>query len=89
MSNEINAWIDQAQQGDKEAFSELVEAHHKPVYNMCYRMLGNTGDAEDAAQETFLRAYKAIKRYDPSRKFITWLLSIAANYCIDQQRKRR
>ena len=89
MQNEISAWIEQAQQGDKQAFSELVEAHHKPVYNLCYRMLGNADDTEDAAQETFLRAYKAIKRYDHNRKFITWLLSIAANYCIDQQRKGR
>jgi len=52
-------------------------------------MLNHAGDAEDAAQETFLRAYKAMKRYDQSRPFPTWLLSIAAHYCIDQIRKRR
>jgi RNA polymerase sigma-70 factor (ECF subfamily) len=52
-------------------------------------MLGNAGDAEDAAQETFWRAYQAINRYDPARSFITWLLSIGAHYCIDQQRRRR
>jgi RNA polymerase sigma-70 factor (ECF subfamily) len=52
-------------------------------------MLGNAGDAEDASQETFLRAYKSLKRYDPNRSFITWLLSIASHYCIDQLRKRR
>ena len=81
--------LEQARNGDAQAFSELVELYQRPVYNMCYRMLGNAQEAEDAAQETFLRAYKAIKRYDPSRKFITWLLSIAANYCIDQHRRRR
>lgn len=89
MQNEISALIEQAQQGNKQAFSKLVEEHYKQVYNMCYRMLGNRDDAEDAAQETFLRAYKAIKHYDRNRKFMTWLLSIAANYCIDQQRKHR
>jgi RNA polymerase sigma-70 factor (ECF subfamily) len=52
-------------------------------------MLGEAGEAEDAAQETFLRAFKAMKYYDTSRPFPTWLLSIAAHYCIDQIRKRR
>ncbi|MEJ2758951.1 MAG: sigma-70 family RNA polymerase sigma factor [Anaerolineales bacterium] len=78
-----------AQKGDDLAFARLVEAYQKPVYNLCYRMLGNAGDAEDAAQETFIRAYKAIRRYDLERKFSTWLLSIASNYCIDQYRRRK
>jgi RNA polymerase sigma-70 factor (ECF subfamily) len=52
-------------------------------------MLGNANDAEDAAQETFMRAYKAINRYDPSRKFSTWVMSIASNYCIDQHRRKK
>lgn len=78
-----------AQQGDNEAFSYLVETYQRPVYNLCYRMLGNAGDAEDAAQETFIRAYKAIARYDPSRKFSSWLLTIASNYCIDQHRRKK
>ncbi len=82
-------WLKQAQQGDDLAFSMLVEAYQRPVYNLCYRMLGNARDAEDAAQEAFIRAYKAIKRYDPNRKFSTWLLSIASNYCIDQHRRRK
>ncbi len=83
------AWLQQAQQGDDLAFSYLVEAYQRPVYNLCYRMMGNANDAEDAAQETFIRAYKALERYDPSRKFSTWLLSIASNYCIDQHRRRK
>ncbi len=82
-------WLEQARQGDEEAFSQLVELYQTPVYNLCYRMLGNSLDAEDAAQETFWRACQSLKRYDPQRSFITWLLSIAAHYCIDQQRKRR
>lgn len=82
-------WLAKAQRGDDEAFSQLVEVYQRPVHNLCYRMLGNTNDAEDAAQETFIRAYKALKRYDPSRKFSTWILTIASNYCIDQHRRRK
>ena len=83
------AWISQAQKGDSEAFTILVELFQKPVFNLCYRMLGTAEDAEDAAQETFIRAYQSLRRYDQSRPFGTWLLSIAAHYCIDQLRRRR
>lgn len=78
-----------AQRGDTAAFSQIVEQYQRPVYNLCYRMLGGSMDAEDAAQEVFIRAYKALDRYDTNRKFITWLLTIASNYCIDQHRKRK
>jgi RNA polymerase sigma-70 factor, ECF subfamily len=78
-----------ALQGDEAAFSQVVETYQNPVYNLCYRMLGDGIEAEDAAQETFWRAYQNLRRYDPQRSFITWLLSIAAHYCIDQQRKRK
>ncbi len=89
MSPNETEWLIRAQNGDEEAFTELVNTYQTPVYNLCYRMLGNSQEAEDAAQETFWRAYQAIRRYDRSRPFATWLLSIAAHYCIDQQRKRR
>ena len=82
-------WLIKAQRGDAEAFTCLLEAYQKPVFNLCYRMLGNAQDAEDAAQETFLRAYQYLKRYDNNRPFSTWLLSIAAHYAIDQIRKRK
>jgi len=86
---EESHWLEDARNGDSQAFAMLVDMYAKPVYNLCYRMLGNPQDAEDAAQEAFLRAYKNLERYDPSRKLITWLLSIAAHYCIDQQRRVR
>jgi RNA polymerase sigma-70 factor, ECF subfamily len=89
VSNLEGNWLQLALEGDEEAFASVVEAYQKPVYNLCYRMLGDPIDAEDAAQETFWRAYQALNRYDPKRSFATWLLSIAAHYCIDQQRKRR
>jgi len=84
-----NTWLEQALQGNMDAFSQLVETYQRPVFNLCYRMLGDGMEAEDAAQETFWRAYQGMKKYDPSRSFVTWLLSIAAHYCIDQQRKRK
>lgn len=81
--------LELARQGNQEAFTQIVETYQNPVHNLCYRMLGNPQAAEDAAQETFWRAYSKINRYDPQRSFITWLLSIAAHYCIDQQRRKR
>lgn len=89
MSPSESDWLISAQKGDDEAFANLVNQYQTPVYNLCYRLLGNPQEAEDAAQETFWRAYQAIRRYDRERPFATWLLSIAAHYCIDQQRKRR
>ncbi|HEY9078003.1 MAG TPA: sigma-70 family RNA polymerase sigma factor [Anaerolineaceae bacterium] len=82
-------WLKQALQGNEDAFAQLVETYQTPVYNLCYRMLGDELEAEDAAQEAFWRAYQGLKKYDPSRSFITWLLSIAAHYCIDQHRRRK
>jgi RNA polymerase sigma-70 factor (ECF subfamily) len=87
--NEEQTWVAQAQRGDELAFTQLVETYQKPVYNLCYRMLGEPETAEDAAQETFLRAYQHLDRYDAKRPFATWLLSIAAHYCIDRLRRRK
>ena len=82
-------WVEAARRGDKQAFSQLVQAYQRPVYNLTYRMLGNSEEAEDAAQETFLRAYARLAQYDPQMKFSTWVFSIANHHCIDRLRKRR
>jgi RNA polymerase sigma-70 factor (ECF subfamily) len=87
--NEEMAWVSQAQQGNDQAFTQLVETYQTHVYNLCYRMLGEAEAAEDASQETFLRAYQHLHRYDRKRPFGTWLLSIAAHYCIDRLRRRK
>lgn len=87
--NDEQVWLDKARRGDKFAFGQLIEAYQGPVYNLAYRMLGNSGEAEEAAQEAFIRAYTRLDSYDPAHKFSTWLLSITSNYCIDQIRKRR
>jgi RNA polymerase sigma-70 factor (ECF subfamily) len=75
--------------GDDQAFATLVTRHQRITYNVCYRMLGDGYEAEDAAQEAFLRAFRYLDRYDPGRSFKTWLLSIASNHCIDRLRRRR
>lgn len=89
MFEQEQAWVQAAQAGDRQAFSELVEAYMRPVYNLTYRMLGNPQEAEDAAQETFMRAYSRLEQYDENHKFSTWIFSIANHHCIDRLRKRR
>lgn len=89
MSNEEASWLMEARQGNREAFGRLVNAYQAPVYNLAYRMLSNVGEAEEATQEAFVRAYTRLASYDPNRKFSTWILSITSNYCIDVLRKRR
>lgn len=84
----LNTKIAAATQGDDDAFTQLVDRFQTPVFNLCYRMLGDYTEAEDAAQESFWRAFQSLKRYDQKRPFVTWLLSISAHYCIDQLRKR-
>jgi len=81
--------IKRAQHGDRDAFAYIVQAYQRPVYNLCYRMLGNPEEAEDATQETFIRAYTGLEKFDPDRKFINWILTIASNHCVDRLRKRR
>ena len=86
---EEKVWIQRALAGDQEAFACLVRAYQTAVYNLAYRMLGNEAEAEDAAQETFLKAYTRLKTYDSGRKFSSWLLAIASHHCIDRLRQRR
>jgi len=83
-----NTWINGARRGDATAFAGLVAAYQTAIYNLFYRMLGDSGDAEDATQEAFLRAWRQLDRYDPGRPFKTWLFSIACHYCIDRLRRR-
>ncbi|MCF6093868.1 RNA polymerase sigma factor SigW [Microaerobacter geothermalis] len=78
-----------AKKGDRQAFAELVDIYKDKVYHLAYRMLGNTQEAEDIGQETFLRVYSNLARYDEGYKFSTWIYRIATNLCIDRLRKRR
>lgn len=75
--------------GDQHAFSELVELYKDKVYQISYRMVGNVHEAQDIAQEAFLRAYMNIDTYDIDRKFSTWLFRIVTNLSIDRLRKKK
>lgn len=67
--------------GEAEAFSVLVDRYRGPIYSFAYRMIGDAEEANDLAQETFVRAYRALKRFSTDRKFLPWLFTIAANLC--------
>lgn len=72
-----------AQRGDVEAFGELVRRHQSAVYNVAYRMTGSRSEAEDLAQESFLRAFRAFDRFDPERPLRPWLKRITTNLCLN------
>ncbi len=65
--------------GEKQAYTLLIDEYKTPVYNLAYRMTGNREDADDLTQETFIRAYQYLWRYDRRRKFFTWLYTLALN----------
>jgi RNA polymerase sigma-70 factor (ECF subfamily) len=76
------------QAGDITAFDVLVRRHQERVYRLVYRMLGGSHEAEDIAQEIFIKAYKAIKKFRCDSSFSTWLTQIAVNQCINHCKKR-
>jgi RNA polymerase sigma-70 factor, ECF subfamily len=77
-----------AQAGDERAFRALVEPYRRALEVHCYRMLGSVQDAEDVAQETLLRAWRALERFEPRAQFQTWLYRIATNACLDELERR-
>jgi RNA polymerase sigma-70 factor (ECF subfamily) len=78
-----------AQNGDREAINTLVTTYQQPVFSLCYRMLGEGQEAEDAAQETLIKAVTKLHTYDAARPFKPWLLRTASNECIDRLRRRK
>lgn len=79
--------IQQAQAGSEPAFEIIVKNYQQMVFWLAYRMLGDRGLADDVTQETFLRVYKSLGRFDTTRSFATWLRQIAVNLSIDYQRR--
>lgn len=74
--------------GDRNAFRILVERYSRSVFRLAYRMTGTEQDAEDVVQETFLRSYRQLDRYESRSSFGTWIYRIAANYSLDLLRAR-
>ena len=88
-ATEAAAVLARARQGDSEAFRALVERHSRSVFRLAYRMTGNEQDAEDVVQESFLRAYRQLGRFESRANFGTWLYRIVANCSLDSMRAKQ
>lgn len=89
METKIKEYIKLVKKGDQAAFEEIVLFYQSKVFAICFRMIGNRHEAEDIAQEAFIRAYVNIHSFDNKRKFSTWLYRIATNLTIDRIRKKK
>lgn len=83
------ALIGRARAGDDDAFRRLVELHGRTLFRLAWRLTGNRENAEDVVQEAFLKAYRALGRFDEKSRFSTWLHRIAANSALDLLRRHR
>ncbi len=75
--------------GEVEAFGDLVRRYQGSVFNVCYRLLGERREAEDLAQETFIRAYRRLETFDEARPFGPWIRRVAANLCYNHLKRNR
>lgn len=89
METDDTIFVERAQRGDAEAFRVLVERYSQRLFRLAWRIVGEEASAEDAVQETFLRAYRALPRFDAKSQFGTWLHRIAANTAIEVLRQRQ
>lgn len=93
---EINGFMQDAdvalmlkfKEGDKAAFESLLDKHHNKIINFIYRFVGDKLEAEDLAQEVFLRVYRAAQGYTPKAKFSTWIYKIAKNLALNEVRRK-
>lgn len=77
-------WLRRARHGDPDAYGQLVRRYQTAVFNVCYRLLHDRAEAEDAAQEAFLRAYTRLETFDLERPFGPWMKRVAANLCLNR-----
>jgi RNA polymerase sigma-70 factor (ECF subfamily) len=88
-ATEASAVLARARQGDNDAFRALVEQHSRSAFRLAFRMMGNEQDAEDVVQESFLRAYRQLDRFESRANFGTWLYRIVANCSVDLMRSKQ
>jgi len=81
--------VKRAKSGDVEAFEQLILGCEKKVFNIAYRMIGNYDDANELAQEVFLKAFRTIKNFKGDSLFSTWIYRVTANVCLDELRRRK
>ena len=89
MSGEDAELLRSCREGDERAYRKLVERYQRQVYSIAMRMVRRAEDAEDLTQESFVRVFRALDRYDPARPFAAWLYTIVTRLCIDHIRRRR
>ncbi len=89
MNSDDALLVDRCLKGEERAFGLLLGRYRRPVYSIIYRMVGNAEEAQDLAQEAFIRAFRSLPTYDRSRSFSNWLFKIASNLTIDYHRKRK
>ena len=89
MTKDLNTIIHAAQRGDESAFRLLIEQHYGYVHRLAYRILLDHDDAQDAAQETFVKVWQGLAHFTTSMNFTTWLYRIVSNTAIDRYRSRR
>jgi RNA polymerase sigma-70 factor (ECF subfamily) len=83
------ALVKRCLEGDERAYKELLHRYRRSVYSISFRMIGHREEARDLAQEVFIRAFRSLHRYDPSRPFSSWIFKITSNLCIDYYRRKR
>ncbi len=84
MTDDDRPLVRRALQQDLHAYGELVKRHEAAVFRVCWRLLGDRAAAEDAAQETFIRAYDRLETFDPERPFGPWIRKVATNWCLNR-----
>ncbi len=84
-----NLLIERFKDGDPSTFEPIVQTYQDRIYNLCRYLLGNHQDAEDAAQDVFIKAYRNLKDFKPEASLYTWLYRIGVNTCLDHKRKLR
>jgi RNA polymerase sigma-70 factor (ECF subfamily) len=82
-------WMQRVKEGDTDAFRQLIEAHQYRIIGTVTKMLGDDSDAEDIAQQVFIRVWKSAGRYEPTAKFTTWLFKITRNLVFNELRRRK
>jgi RNA polymerase sigma-70 factor (ECF subfamily) len=86
LQQDIKELVNQSIQGNEHAFRKLVETHQAMIYSLAFRMLCDEDEAKDIVQETFIKVWKHLSRYDTDLKFSTWLFTISSNLCYDRLR---
>lgn len=86
---EDNQWVQQVLAGDKQAYAHLINKYKNPLYATILRMTKNPHDAQDLVQESFIKVYEQLGKYDETGSFASWMYRVAINHCMDEFRKKR